>query len=243
MRILGIDTAGPLASVALIDDGNLAAEEVGGRTPAAGRSSSPALKGNHAEILVSLIQSVLAKSSCRFEELAGVAVSIGPGSFTGLRIGLATVKGLAYESGLPVVGVSTLLATAACADEYQGFICSMLDARKGEVYSSLFRREGDHLIRLTDDAIHTLQGAVACVQSSRGDSRGDVLLVGDGAVAHESILIAALRPAKVIAGGCRSVAAALAALAEERFRRCSSDDLGELAPVYLRPPEAESKSR
>jgi tRNA threonylcarbamoyladenosine biosynthesis protein TsaB len=243
MRILGIDTAGPIASVALVDEGNLVTEEFCGRDRAAGQSSSPALRGNHAEILLPLIQSVLAKSRCRFEDLAGVAVSIGPGSFTGLRIGLATVKGLAYEARLPVVGVSTLLATAACAKKFHGSICSMLDARKREVYAALFRSDGDHLVRLTDDAILSLQEAVACVRSSRGTSRGEVVLVGDGAVVHESFLIEALRPARVMAGGCRSVAAAVAALADESFRRCLGEDLGALAPVYLRPSEAESKNR
>jgi tRNA threonylcarbamoyladenosine biosynthesis protein TsaB len=241
MRILGIDTAGPIASAALVEEGVLVAEASHGSAGNGRIASSPALKGNHAEILLPLIQTILAKSNCRVDEISGVGVSIGPGSFTGLRIGLATVKGLAYECGLAVVGVSTLLANAALAKDFRGLICAMLDARKREVYIALFQGDGKRLTRLTEDSIASLQGAVELVQTCRGGIGDSVLLVGDGIKAYEKFLIDALQPTVVIATGHTSVAAEVAALAEERFRRRLSDDLGALAPVYLRPSEAESK--
>ena len=243
MRILGIDTASPTASVAIVEDGALVAEEIHGRAGAHRGNTSPVLKGNHAEVILPLIQSVLAKSKSRLNGLAGVAVSIGPGSFTGLRIGLATVKGLAYDWGLPVVGVSTLFANAALAKDFDGLICSMLDARKCEVYMALFQGDGRRPKRVTEDAITSLQGAIDLVQSCRSVDGSSMLLVGDGAKAYEKILIDALAHSALIVNGHSSVAAEVAVLAEERFRRCACDDLGALAPIYLRPAEAQSRIR
>jgi len=243
MRILGIDTASPTASVAIVEDGALVAEEIHGRAGAHPGKILPALKGNHAEIVLPLIQSVLAKSKSALDELAGIAVSIGPGSFTGLRIGLATVKGLAYDWGLPVVGVSTLLANAARAKDFNGLICSMLDARKSEVYMALFQGDGRRPARVTEDAITSLQGAIELVQSSRSVDDRPMIFVGDGAKAYEKILIDALAPSALIADGHASVAAEVAVLAAERFQRSASDDLGTLVPIYLRPAEAETRIR
>lgn len=241
MRILGIDTASPTASVAIVEDGALVAEEIHGRAGAHPGNTSPALKGNHAEIILPLIQSVLVQSKSPLNELAGIAVSIGPGSFTGLRIGLATVKGLAYDWGLPVFGVSTLLAHAARAKSFDGLICSMLDARKREVYMALFESDGRRLRRMTGDTIVSLQGAIDLVQSYRSIDGRSMLCVGDGAKAYERILIDAVAPSALIADDHASVAAEVAMLAEERFRRCVGDDLGALAPIYLRLAEAERK--
>ncbi|HEY3166171.1 MAG TPA: tRNA (adenosine(37)-N6)-threonylcarbamoyltransferase complex dimerization subunit type 1 TsaB, partial [Candidatus Binatia bacterium] len=142
MRILGIDTATAAASVALIEDGKLVAEEIQSKT---GKSSDREMgqrRGNHAEIVLPLIQSVLGKTRTTAADLSGIGISIGPGSFTGLRIGLATAKGIAYECGLPLVGVSTLQANAARVTGFDGIVCSLLDARKSEVYFALFRRIG-----------------------------------------------------------------------------------------------------
>jgi tRNA threonylcarbamoyladenosine biosynthesis protein TsaB len=243
MRILGIDTASPTASVAIVEDGALVAEATHGRAGAPAASSSPALKGNHAEVILPLIQSVLVQSKCLLDELAGIAVSIGPGSFTGLRIGLATVKGLAYDWDLPVIGVSTLMANAARAKNFDGLICSMLDARKREVYMALFESDGRRPTRVTDDAIISLQGAMDLVQTYRSVDGRSMRFVGDGAKVYEKILIDVLAPSVLIDNGHSSVAAEVAVLAEERFRRCVSDDLGALAPIYLRSAEAESKIR
>jgi tRNA threonylcarbamoyladenosine biosynthesis protein TsaB len=243
MRILGLDTASPTASVAIVEDGALVAEEIHDRSSAHPGNTSPTLKGNHAEIILPLIRSVLAKSKSSLDELAGIAVSIGPGSFTGLRIGLATVKGLAYGRELPVVGVSTLFANAARTKDFDGLVCSMLDARKSEVYMALFQGDGRRLTRVTEDAITSIQGAIELVRSCRGVDASSMLLIGDGAKAYEKVLTDALAQSTLFANGHSSVATEVAVLAEGRFRRCASDDLGTLAPIYLRPAEAESRIR
>jgi len=243
MRILGIDSASPTASVAIVEDGALVAEEIHGHANVHLGNTSPTLKGNHAEIILPLIQSVLTKSKSRLDGLSGIAVSIGPGSFTGLRIGLATVKGLAYDWGLPVVGVSTLWANAARAKDFDGLICSMLDARKSEVYMALFQGGGRRPTRVTEDTIASLEYAIDLVQSCHSADGRSTLFVGDGAKVYEKILTDALSPSALFANGNSSVAAEAAVLAEERVRSGANDDLGELSPIYLRPAEAESRIR
>lgn len=231
MRILGVDTATSIASVALIEDEVVLGEEIYGGAAAPGEA-----KKNHAEIILPMIRSVLSRASITLANLSGIAVSIGPGSFTGLRIGLATVKGLAYSSTLPVVGVSTLLATAATVAQTDGTICSLLDARKREVYFGLFRREGKTLRAIGAESVASIHAAVEALRA-----HAPLVAVGDGAKAYEKILRDALDRGITLADNRSSVAAQAAFFAREKITRAPSDDVGALTPVYLRRPEAESK--
>jgi tRNA threonylcarbamoyladenosine biosynthesis protein TsaB len=241
MRILGIDTATAAASVALIEDGRLVAEEIQSRTGISSNGEMAQRRGNHAEIVLPLIQSLLAKTRTTAEDLSGIAISIGPGSFTGLRIGLATAKGIAYECGLPLVGVSTLQAHAARVTGFDGIICSLLDARKSEVYFALFRRIGADFERLTEDAMTSIDSALDQVRNWASSS--SLCFVGDGARAYENILTRHFGAFTKVDDGCSSVAAQVAGLAEGRFGAKQTDDLAMLLPVYLRPSEAENKRR
>src|SRR4029079_17933098 len=105
--------------------------------------------GNCAEIIVPLINALLKQKKLTPADLSAIAVSIGPGSFTGLRVGLAPAKGIAYSGGLPLIGISTLLALAAGVKNFDGIVCSLLDARKNDVYLALFARDGAHPFRCT----------------------------------------------------------------------------------------------
>ena len=125
MRILGIDTASSIASVALVEDGHSIAEELHDRRRATIEAATVQLGANHTEFILPSIQSLLGKTHTALSSLSGIAVTVGPGSFTGLRIGLATVKGLAYECGPPVVGVSTLHSHAARVTNFSGLIGSL----------------------------------------------------------------------------------------------------------------------
>jgi tRNA threonylcarbamoyladenosine biosynthesis protein TsaB len=240
MTILGIDTATPTASVALIEDQKLLAEQICGPARRASDKSSPQPKGNHAEVILPLIRSILGGANLSLSEISGIAVSIGPGSFTGLRIALATVKGIAYEWGLPVVGVSTLHANAARVDGGDGFVCSLLDARKQEVYAALFRRAGKALTRVSEDAVLSVS-RVSELLSHCGAA--NPFLVGDGARAYETQLKDSFGGAMRFSAGDEfgSVAAQVAILARERFLTVATDNIGALSPVYLRRCEAESK--
>jgi len=235
VRILGIDTATSTASVALIEDDALLGEEIYGGAAAPGET-----KKNHAEIILPLIEALLSKARIALADLSGIAVSIGPGSFTGLRIGLATVKGLAYGSRVPAVGVSTLLATAATVTRADGTICALLDARKREVYLGLFRREGKNIRAAGDESAASIHTAVEALRAHAG-AGAPLLAVGDGAKVHEKILRDALDGAMILAESQSSVAAQAAFLARERLAREPGDDIGALMPVYLRRPEAEVK--
>lgn len=245
MRILGIDTAIPTASVALIQDGELLAEEI--HTSPTKRSNSPGFQplGNHAEVVLPLIEALFEKAQITVQQLSGIAVSIGPGSFTGLRIGLATAKGIAYESGLPLVGISTLHANAARVNHFEGIIASLLDARKSELYLAIFRRDSVTATRLTSDSIVSLDSAVELVRKCCVGSNEDLLLVGDGAKAYERRWIDALGTlARTSGGACYpSIASQVAMLASQRFVNSSLDDVGTLTPVYLRLSEAEKQKK
>jgi len=243
MRILGIDTSIPGASVALVEDGKLLAEEIHGEIAAGENPFSRSL--DHSEIVLPLIRALLDKLDTAFQHLSGIAVSIGPGTFTGLRIGLATAKGMAYESGLPLIGVSTLEANAARVKHFHGVIGSVLDARKGEVYLALFRRDpAETLARLTLDGLTSIRSAIDLVRKY-SESESAILLVGNGAKAHEQQLRESLAASAEICSGDAygSVASQVARLAEKRFVAQSFDDVGALTPVYLRICEAESKRK
>ncbi len=241
MRTLGVDTATSTASVAIVEDGLLVAEEIIPRRASGNGSTLNRFRSNHAEILLPLIASVLQTASVSLSELSAFAVSIGPGSFTGLRIGLSTVKGLAYGWDIPVQGVSTLLANAARVTDYDGFICSFLDARKKEVYAALFRRSGDSLERLSEDSVLDIKEVIDLVR--KHDAR--CLFIGDAAAVYEKLLTESLGDKVCFRGENTrpSIAAAVARLGEER---CASSDrhaLLPLAPIYLRSSEAESKRK
>lgn len=237
MRIVGIDTATSTASVALIDKGRLISEKTYPGRDCIGDGKGRNGKGNHAETLLSLIELLFEGTGTSLQDISGLALSIGPGSFTGLRIGLSTVKGLAYGWQIPVVGVSTLWAHAARVPDYEGLICALLDARKDEFYAALFQRTGGIVHRVTED---TLGSAATITETIRGFQKGaPCLLVGDGAKIYQLSDLAGVRLLE--RADCPTVAAAVARLSEDRFRSKEVDDLGSLTPVYIRPSEAEFK--
>ena len=240
--ILGIDTAGAVASVALVQDGKMLAERIhldSGSRASYAPTSLP--KGNHAEVLLPLIEGLFEAAGVTLDRVTGLALSIGPGSFTGLRIGLATAKGIAYECGLPVVGISTLQANAARVKNFDGIVCALLDARKHEVYTALFRRTECRLDRISDDELTSIENALARARLQNGAN--DVLgFVGDGAKAYEKAISSEFSASAVFFHDS-SAATAVARLAEERLSAGLNDEIGTLTPVYLHPSEAETKLR
>ena len=235
MRILGIDTATSIASAALIEDDCIIAEQIHGSPD---RSQTTTLKANHAEVVLPLVEAVLRDAAVSLRDLSGLAVSIGPGSFTGLRIGLSTVKGLAYGLEIPVVGVSTLLANAARVENFAGSICSFLDARKQEVYAALFRRAGDGLTRITQDRA---AGATEIAELAGKLPGGPCLFIGDGAIKYEKLLVDAFGDRAILTAGDKypSLASAVARLSQKQIRENDGNSLTALVPIYLRPAEAE----
>jgi tRNA threonylcarbamoyladenosine biosynthesis protein TsaB len=230
MLILGIDTATQVASVGIVRTGEVLAEE------------SRHERANHTETLLPLIGKVLTQAGVTLREIEGVGVSIGPGSFTGLRVALGTVKGFAYAMGQKVVGVPTLEALARTVSEWEGkewegLICPVLDARKGEVYAGLFRRGADgNLVRLLSDRVLAPQHLLE--QITEG-----CLFLGDGAEAYGELIrhhrgtLSQLLPFAAY----HPRGSVIARMAWGRLRTGDGDALQSLVPAYVRPPEAVAK--
>ena len=241
MLILGIDTATTVASAALVEDGKLVREAV--RDPKEKPNGGGSVRGNHAATLLPLIDRLLKESGRGLSAVNGIAVALGPGSFTGLRIGLSTVKGLVYGSDTPVVGVPTLQVVAARVDDFDGFICPFLDARKKEVYAALFHKSGERLERIAEDAVVPAEVAIEAARARIGSER--CLFIGDAVGAYEDMVKAILgaNGRLTLGAGYRSTAASAAVIGEQKLRRGESDPVGPLAPIYLRPSEAELKRK
>ena len=141
MIVLGVDTSTMTGSVALIDGERLLGE------------ITLNIKETHESRLMRTIDLLFNNTKMTPAEVDLYTIGVGPGSFTGLRIGIATVKALAQSSDKPLVGVSSLLALAYNFLNAESFLCPLLDARKGEVYSALFRFEGLRLIRFLTDMV------------------------------------------------------------------------------------------
>ncbi|MBX3026281.1 tRNA (adenosine(37)-N6)-threonylcarbamoyltransferase complex dimerization subunit type 1 TsaB [bacterium] len=219
MRALGIDTATVIASVGLATD------------DAAVVRQRP-MSSSHARTLLPLIDEVLETAAVRLSTIDVLAVSIGPGSFTGLRIGLAVVKGLALGSGLPVVAVPTLEAYARALGPRPGTVWPVLDARKGEVYAAGFRWSG---AALTEVAAAAALSPVALASLLRPPCT----LVGDGVDAYPDCWstipgVVAVRLAETPPDG-----AVVARLGAAILGRAGAADLATLEPHYCRRSEAE----
>ena len=180
MIVLGIETSSLHGGVALVGERGLIAEYV------------LHIEVTYSERLLPAIDRLLADAGLGVPDLGGLAVAIGPGSFTGLRIGLATVKGLAAASGTPVVGVPTLRALAWGLPFSRHPICPLLDARKGEVYCALFRWTEGGLVQEMEDAALALEVLAARVAEP-------TIFVGDGAALHAPALAGALGPRALFA--------------------------------------------
>jgi tRNA threonylcarbamoyladenosine biosynthesis protein TsaB len=241
MKILGIDTATSSASVALVDAGKLVMEEIYPQSRPSADKPSLRTRPHHSTTVLPLIETLLQKAKVSFDELSALAVSIGPGSFTGLRIGLSTVKGLVYGSNVPVVAISTLAAMAARVTDAEGLVCPISDARKNEVYAALFTKMEGKLQRLTSDRVSPAGTILEQILSRSGEGRS--LFVGDGVRVCRDLILSSLGDRAVLTSGddYPSIASGVAFLAEDRVRRSDFDPIGPLVPVYLRPSEAEMK--
>ena len=222
MTVLGIETATTICAAALLRDGTTVHE------------ASLDSENVHAERLLGQIDEVLGRGGIPVRALDAVAVSIGPGSFTGLRIGLSVAKGLAYAASLSVIGVPTLEALArhaAAADPAakEEFVLAALDARRDEVYCQLFWRAQDDLTPAWDAAAMTV-GELRELIADR-----DVLVAGNAVrkvIGTERTYLPRAREASAHASRCS--AAAVAALGTRMFRAGMKHDPAALEPLYIK---------
>ena len=219
MRVLAVETSTLSGGAALLDGERIVGEYV------------LDVRVTHSERLMAAIDQLLSDAAWSARDLEGLAAAIGPGSFTGLRVGLSTVKGLALALSIPVAAVPTLDAMAAMLPFAALPVCPVLDARKREVYASLYRWDGLGMRREWEYL------AVAPDELSRRLDE-PVIVVGDGADAISSPY--ARRGVPPRRGPAPAV---VGALGHARLAMGDTVPIAELAPIYLRPSEAELKRR
>lgn len=221
MILLALDTSGPSAGVAVLRDGEIAYE-------AAVRSGK-----THSVNLMPMIDEAYARSGASVDQTDYFAVTVGPGSFTGVRIGVSCVKTLVHVTNKPCVAVDALEALAAGAIGFNGVICPIQDARAGQVYGAIFT--GDPFKRLTDDTPMLIGDF--CRQALSFDRRA--LFLGDG-VKPQKETVAAMMGERALFAPAPAMylrPAAVAWLAARDIDRAV--DYTALSPLYLRAPQAE----
>ncbi|CDQ20357.1 tRNA threonylcarbamoyladenosine biosynthesis protein TsaB [Halobacillus karajensis] len=220
MNILAIDTSNYVMGVAVMRDGAVAGEYITN------------IKKNHSIRLMPAIDQVMKETGMKPEDLDRIAVAHGPGSYTGVRIGLTTAKTMAWSLGIPVVGVSSLEAVARQGAFFQGYVCPFFDARRGLVYTGLYRSdmklEKEETNVLMEEWLHQLK-----------ELEAPILFLSQDLAVHKETIEEVLGESAFIPGAPYQYArpAIIATISAEK-EPCP---LHELVPNYLRIPEAEAK--
>ncbi len=223
MKILALETATIAGSVAIFDNASGLVGEVRINVRIA-----------HAERLMPSIQWLLESSRISIEEVDAFAVSIGPGSFTGLRIGLSTVKGFAFATGKPVVSVPTLDAFARTVPFCAYQICPILDARKDEVFTGLYRWEGKGIEKIMPEKAMSPERLI-------NEIKDQTLFIGDGITRYGDVIkekcgnLALFPPPSIMSPSASTVAE----IAYEKYNQGELSEPVSLVPFYIRKSEAE----
>lgn len=223
MKVLGIDTSTLMTTCAVMEDENLLGE------------FSLSLDMSHSEALVPMIRQLMDNLRLRISDIDLFAVASGPGSFTGLRIGLATAKSFAHVTGKPLVGVSSL-ETLSMALPYQPVVAAMMDARRDRVFAGVYSMEEYPEELLSPDAIPVDE----LIGYLRGLDR-HIILIGDGAVVYKDQFRSALGEKAVFAPGHLNLSSgsAVCRLGSRKYREGHTEDLFIMAPDYLRDSQAQ----
>ena len=241
MKLLAIETTGPYASVAVVNEKKEIIEV---------RSEH---KLSHLQSLIPMTEELLKKCRLQIGDLTHIAASEGPGSFTGIRIGLATARALAQSLDLPVIPVPTLQAFIWNMPEHDGLICPIFDARREQVYAGAYYRDGETCVKAVDDGAYALDDYLARIEAFDPKHTKKIMLFGDGlsvygkAVADWGLAVHRTSPNDDSAVAeapdtCRfQKAGSVAALAYSLWEAGTACDFSELHPVYLRKAEAERK--
>jgi len=224
MIILGIETATMSGGLALMDEGKLIAEY------------TLNMKTTHSARLMPALDWILRDASLDKKQIDGIAISIGPGSFTGLRIGLATAKGLALGLGIPLVGIGTLDALAHNIPYPAYQVCAVLDARKKEVYSALYQRENDVLVRKNHYQAISPAELVDQIHEK-------TIMLGDAIDVYSEYFKEKLGDLVVFAPDAQRLprAAVVAEMGLVKLKLGEIIDLASSEPYYIRSSDAEDK--
>jgi tRNA threonylcarbamoyladenosine biosynthesis protein TsaB len=245
MKILAIETSTMLGGIAIMDDLSGLIAEV--------RLN---VKSTHSERLVTGIDYVLKQTGLKISDIDVFAVAIGPGSFTGLRIGLSTVKGFSYSTEKPIVSVPTLEALAWNFPYCRPPVCTMLDARKKEVYAALFKWDKEDFIRLTDEVSIKVDGLLEKIkdiltltnkmpiigkEEMEGCLDEKIVFTGEGALLYKDKIIEVMGE-KAIFASFEKIVPSPSNVAHLGIKMAKRGDFSEpvsLVPFYKRRSEAE----
>jgi tRNA threonylcarbamoyladenosine biosynthesis protein TsaB len=223
MKILGMDSSVPQGSVALLENNQVITEKslING-------------SGNHSDGLLRMVDDLLSEARCKLKDIHGYGITAGPGSFTGLRVGMSLVKGFVLAQNKPFVGIDTLEAVSAREKSGGHPICAILDARKKEVYCAFFRYEGNQLNRSTPDQALTPEELSEMVSEP-------TVFIGSGLETYGEYFSGKLGSwfidnSRTIK---QTVAASAALLAKPHLENDPCHDLAELKIKYVRKSEAE----
>jgi tRNA threonylcarbamoyladenosine biosynthesis protein TsaB len=222
VNILGIETSTRTGSVAVLCEQGVIAQY------------SLNIEITHSERLMSTVDRVLKDTGLSLKQIDGFAVAVGPGSFTGLRIGVSTIKGLAFATGKPVAAVPTLKALAFNVPHAAHPVCPLLDARKNEVYAALYSFEGPALVQVMPEAVISL-----ALLADR--LAGKTVFTGEASLLFRKELESLFAGRALFAprSAVLPSAAAVAEIGLGMIRAGRHADPDSLTPVYIRRPEAE----
>ena len=225
MRILAADTTTSVNTVAVCDGDRVLAETF----VDCGRS--------HTERLMATVDWVLGEAGLTLEEVEALAISVGPGSFTGLRVGVAAWKGLALARNLPLAAVPTLDAMTRLSGFRDAVVCPLLDAKMGEVFGAIYRFDGGKRTKLTEDRVGPVEAVLDGIEPR-------AWFLGDGAALYQGRIMARCTQAMFLPGLCaRPRASAVAAEGIALLDGGACADAALVSPRYLRKSQPEEARR
>ena len=225
MRVLALDSSGIVASVAVVEDDTLVAEY------------TVNYKKTHSQTLLPMLDEIVKMTELDLKTIDAIAVAKGPGSFTGLRIGSATAKGLGLALDKPLVGIPTVEALAYNLYDVNGLICPIMDARRSQVYTGIYEFAKDGMQVFLDQSAMDIR-ALAEKLNAMGR---EVIFLGDGCPVYASVLAECMQVPYAFAPAHlnRQRASAVASLGAEYFKQGKQEPADDLIPIYLRKSQAE----
>lgn len=225
MKILGVDSSGLVASVALVEDANLIAEY------------TVNYKKTHSQTLLPMLDEIVKMTDTDLATIDAIAVAKGPGSFTGLRIGTATVKGLGLALDKPLIGVPTVEGLAMNLCETSELVCPLMDARRNQVYTGIYRFRNGNMEIVKEQIAIALQD----IMDALNRIGEPVVFLGDGVPVYEEQIHQGMEVPYRFAPAHlnKQRAAAVAVRAMEYYRQGRLEDADAFAPDYLRLSQAE----
>jgi tRNA threonylcarbamoyladenosine biosynthesis protein TsaB len=223
MNILALDTSGAAAGVAVTRDGSIAYEAVSSNGFA-----------RHSQIIIPMAEQALSACSLKARDIDLFAAVAGPGSFTGVRIGVCAIKALAMSVKRPVIGLDALMLLAMGAPHFDGTICPILDARRGNVYCAAFTGSDPLPVRLMDDALMPINELLDRLPADRR-----LLFTGDGLSVYARYIMERLDGRAFIAQPYLAYVRPAVACHAAYALKHEAVEPGELVPVYLQKPQAE----